>query len=55
MRERINDDVVHVLQVKKEPGDLEEVTHKVYFDVEIGGKPVGMHSVQFKLIAEQIL
>ncbi|KAI6670137.1 hypothetical protein NL676_005022 [Syzygium grande] len=28
-------------KVKKEPGDLEEVTHKVYFDVEIGGKPVG--------------
>ncbi|XP_056169110.1 peptidyl-prolyl cis-trans isomerase CYP20-1-like isoform X2 [Syzygium oleosum] len=28
-------------KVKKEPDDLEEVTHKVYFDVEIGGKPVG--------------
>ena len=23
-------------------GDLEDVTHKVYFDVDIGGKPSGM-------------
>ncbi|XP_010031221.1 peptidyl-prolyl cis-trans isomerase CYP20-1 isoform X1 [Eucalyptus grandis] len=26
---------------KKKPDDLEEVTHKVFFDVEIGGKPAG--------------
>lgn len=25
--------------------ELEEVTHKVYFDVEVGGKPIGMFLV----------
>ncbi|XP_039014182.1 peptidyl-prolyl cis-trans isomerase CYP19-4-like [Hibiscus syriacus] len=28
-------------QAKKSNGDLKEVTHKVYFDVEIAGKPAG--------------
>ncbi|KAI3806299.1 hypothetical protein L1987_22198 [Smallanthus sonchifolius] len=28
-------------QAKKSNKDLKEVTHKVYFDVEIGGKPAG--------------
>lgn len=30
-----------VVQAKKNE-DLKEVTHKVYFDVEIAGKPAGM-------------
>lgn len=29
-------------QAKKSKEDLKEVTHKVYFDVEIAGKPAGM-------------
>lgn len=29
-------------QSKKSQEDLKEVTHKVYFDVEIAGKPAGM-------------
>ena len=29
-------------QAKKSAEDLKEVTHKVYFDVEIAGKPAGM-------------
>ncbi|OWM87427.1 hypothetical protein CDL15_Pgr022538 [Punica granatum] len=28
-------------EVEKDPEDLEEVTHKVYFDIEIAGKPAG--------------
>ena len=30
-----------IFQAKKPKEDLKEVTHKVYFDVEIGGKPAG--------------
>ena len=30
-----------IFQAKKSKEDLKEVTHKVYFDVEIGGKPAG--------------
>jgi hypothetical protein len=29
-------------QAKKSKEDLKEITHKVYFDVEIDGKPAGM-------------
>lgn len=29
-------------QAKKSEEDLKEVTHNVYFDVEIAGKPAGM-------------
>lgn len=31
-----------LLQAKKSKESLKEVTHKVYFDVEIDGKPAGM-------------
>lgn len=31
-----------LLQAKKSKENLKEVTHKVYFDVEIDGKPAGM-------------
>ena len=30
-----------MFQAKKSKEDLKEVTHKVYFDVEIDGKPAG--------------
>jgi peptidylprolyl isomerase len=30
-----------MFQAKKSNEDLKEVTHKVYFDVEIAGKPAG--------------
>lgn len=33
--------VTSLIQAKKDP---KEVTDKVYFDVEIGGKPAGMHA-----------
>lgn len=36
-----------MLQAKKSDKDLKEVTHKVYFDVEIDGKEAGM-SFPFK-------
>lgn len=31
-----------IIQAKKSKEDLKEVTHKVFFDVEIAGKPAGM-------------
>jgi peptidylprolyl isomerase len=31
-----------MFQAKKSKEDLKEVTHKVYFDIEIAGKPAGM-------------
>lgn len=31
-----------MFQAKKSTEDLKEVTHKVFFDVEIAGKPAGM-------------
>lgn len=34
--------VFFLLQAKKSKEDLKEVTHKVYFDIEIDGKPAGM-------------
>lgn len=34
-------------QAKKSKEDLKEVTHKVYFDVEIDGKPAGMDTTQY--------
>lgn len=32
------------MQAKKSQEDLKEVTHKVFFDVEIDGKPAGKFS-----------
>jgi hypothetical protein len=34
--------VAFYFQAKKSKEDLKEITHKVYFDVEIDGKPAGM-------------
>ncbi|CAK7331216.1 unnamed protein product [Dovyalis caffra] len=31
-----------LIQAKKSKEDSREITHKVYFDVEIDGKPAGM-------------
>lgn len=33
----------YLFQAKASKDSLKEVTHKVYFDIEIGGKPAGMH------------
>lgn len=34
-----------LLQAKKSKENLKEITHKVYFDVEIDGKEAGMNLV----------
>eukprot|EP00256_Glycine_max_P053091 XP_014619589.1 peptidyl-prolyl cis-trans isomerase GmCYP34 isoform X1 [Glycine max] len=35
-----------LIQAKKSKEDLKEVTHKVYFDVEINGKEAGVHNTR---------
>jgi hypothetical protein len=35
----------NLFQAKKSKEDLTEITHKVYFDVEVDGKPAGMFFV----------
>ncbi|KAH7549889.1 hypothetical protein JRO89_XS13G0099800 [Xanthoceras sorbifolium] len=38
----VNDDLIFAaFQAKKSKEDLKDITHKVYFDVEIAGKPAG--------------
>lgn len=34
-----------LFQAKKSKENLKEITHKVYFDVEIAGKPAGTFSL----------
>lgn len=46
-------------QAKKSDADLKEVTHKVFFDVEIDGKPAGKfflkHNRNLVLVEIEIL
>ena len=39
-----------LLQAKKSKENLKEITHKVYFDVEIDGKEAGMNLVPCVLV-----
>jgi hypothetical protein len=42
-------------RVWQENDDLEQVTHQVYFDIEIEGKPIGMNSMADESTAHKIL
>lgn len=43
-----------MFQAKKSKEELKEVTHKVFFDVEIDGKPAGMLFVPYKILSQRI-